>query len=403
MADRTPQAALGEIAAHPRGDDLARVVHTVAFAAADERRTSLGRSALDAAERLGLERQDAETSFGNVLAALEAADAAGLGQAGRALLSACVARGVALSPPESGEAEERVAEELLWLSAHTPADAFPALDVALEGRAAGIWEALGRIVRRIEEGQAPTLGRGEALLAAASLLSSESAAARAQVEAIAAQTRDPALARLVGEGAPARGAPQGASGSGSAGAAGELVSPPRDPVLLVLMALTGVLVVTGLWRLVRRYVLGWRQPATLDVSGAGIRVKSETSLLGRTIRSAEIHIPVDGVVRASREIRYPRLPLYAGVAALAVGSYAGAKLFVDGARTGSPELLGVGAIVVVVGLAIDYALTHVWGSARGRCRVVIVPRKGRALALGELDPSLADAALSRLTERATSA
>lgn len=397
MPDRSPHAALSEIGAHPRGDDLARVVHTVAFAAADERRASLGQSAADAAERLGLERAAAETSFGNVLEVLEAADAAGPREAGRSLLSALLARGVALAPPDGPEAEERVAEELLWLSAHTVADAFAALDAALGDRAAGIWQALGRIVRRIEEGQAPTMGRADAVLAAAVLSTSASPAARAQVEAIGAQSRDPAIARLFG------GASAPRVAGGDVAAAGELVPPPRSTWVLALLAVTGILVILSVGRFLRRHVLRWREPATLDVSGAGIRVTSETSLLGRTLKKAEVHIPLDGVSSASREVRYPRLPTYIGISALAIGSYAGAKLFVDGARSASPELLGVGAVVVLLGLGLDYAMTHIAGAARGRCRLVIVPKKGRAVALGELDPASADAALHRLAERAARA
>ena len=39
--DRSPQAVLDEIATLARGDDLARLVHTVAVAAADERRSRI--------------------------------------------------------------------------------------------------------------------------------------------------------------------------------------------------------------------------------------------------------------------------------------------------------------------------------------------------------------------------
>src|SRR5690242_8408495 len=57
----SPQAVLDEIAALPRGDDLARLVHTVAFAAADERRVTLGDGLAEVAERAGLTAEDAET------------------------------------------------------------------------------------------------------------------------------------------------------------------------------------------------------------------------------------------------------------------------------------------------------------------------------------------------------
>src|SRR5262245_1457064 len=101
----SPHDVLDEIAAHKRGDDLARLVHTVAFAAADERRSTLSDGLTEAADRANIRIEDAETRFGNVLHALERGDAEAAGSAPRALLSALLARGVALSPPEGGDAE----------------------------------------------------------------------------------------------------------------------------------------------------------------------------------------------------------------------------------------------------------------------------------------------------------
>src|SRR5580704_8639097 len=78
-ADSSPHDVLDEIAALDRGDDLARLVHAVAFAAADERRATLADGLAEIAERAGIKPEDAETRFGNVLQALErgGAEAAG--------------------------------------------------------------------------------------------------------------------------------------------------------------------------------------------------------------------------------------------------------------------------------------------------------------------------------------
>jgi len=95
-------------------------------------------------------------------------------------------------------------------------------------------------------------------------------------------------------------------------------------------------------------------------------------------------------------VRYPRIFLYAGLFALAVGSYLGVALFVDGARAGSPELLGIGALLVAGGIGLDFLLENAQSGLRGRCRVVLVPRKGRALAVADVDPGAADVALKRL-------
>src|SRR5262245_41041867 len=110
-ADPTPHAILDDLAAHPRADDLARLVHAVAFAAATEKRLRLADGLADAAARLGLAHADAETRFGHVLQAIEHGR-----PSDQALLGTLLARGVALSPPEGPDAEEHVAEVLLWMA-----------------------------------------------------------------------------------------------------------------------------------------------------------------------------------------------------------------------------------------------------------------------------------------------
>jgi len=382
------------------------LVHTVAFAAADERRTSLADGVGEAAAHLGVTVDVADTSYGNVLRVLEGAVGAEVGSASRMLLSAALARGVALAPPEDADAAERVAELLLWLAAHTAADVFPALDEALEGVgeepvAPSLWLAVGALVGSIEEGKLGHLGRAGALVAAAALSQSDSKAAREQRLELADSSRDPVVRALL---AP-RKESEDATGPLSDGherdsseviAKGELVAPPRGPIALALLAVTGMLLVVGLARGAGRWLLRLRRQAEVRVTAEGVTIESKTVLFGRTLRETRVHIPIEGLSRAMREVRYPRLASYVGIGALVVGSYFGIRFFIDGARSGSPELLGFGLLLVLLGLAVDYALCNLLPRARGRCRLLFVPRKGRALAIADVDPRLADAALSRL-------
>jgi hypothetical protein len=382
----SPHDVLDEIAALDRGDDLARLVHAVAFAAADERRATLADGLAEIADRAGIKPEDAETCFGNVLRALERGGAEAAGPATRALLSTLLARGVALSPPEGAEAQARVAEKLLWLSTHTSVDALAAVDAALGEGAAGLWTAVAALVRKVDAGAAPLVGRAGALLGAAALRESPCGAAREAVQALAAEVRDPIVRSLLGD----AGDP---GGSGAAVLTGEAASPPRNPVLLVLLGVTGVLAVLYAARLVGRLAFGYRRPAELRVTPRGVTLSSRTLLLGRTLREHQAVIPVEQLQKATREVRYPRLPLYAGLFALALGSYLGVRLFVDGARAGSPELLGIGALVLAAGVGLDFLLESAGSGLRGRCRLVLVPRRGPALAMSEVDPTAADAAL----------
>ena len=82
-----------------------------------------------------------------------------------------------------------------------------------------------------------------------------------------------------------------------------------------------------------------------------------------------------------------------------VGSYVGISLFVDGARAGSPELLAMGALLVALGVGLDFALSSWSSGRRGRCHLVVVPRKGPALAMGNVDIVAAEAALRQLMSK----
>jgi hypothetical protein len=123
-------------------------------------------------------------------------------------------------------------------------------------------------------------------------------------------------------------------------------------------------------------------------------------MLGRTLFDNATVIPRDGLVRVTREIRYPGLPMYAGLGALAVGSYIGVGLFVDGARAESPSMLVTGLLIAIAGLAIDFAMSSLLPGMRGRSRLLVVPRRGAPVCLADVDVALADRILGRLAKAA---
>lgn len=386
---------LDALSDHARGDDLARLVHTLAFAAFDEKRPVLSDGLGETMDRLGLAPADMETRAGHVGGALESGPAAR--PDGRALLGALLARGVALSPPEGLSADLHVAEALVWLAAHGGADALPYLDAVLPGRTDGLWRAVADVIERADEGALPAVGRAGAVVAAASLAVSPAPSAPAIARAVSAKVKDPAVKALLSGGGTAAPSPAPDAGAFPTGdLAGEMAPGPHGPVAFTLLAVTGLLFVARAARLAGRYIVRYRAPAELHVEDGGVTVKTRTELLGRTLRERETHIPRGSLLLVRREIRYPRLPLYAGLFALAVGSYLGVSVFVDGVRAGSPDLLGLGALIFGIGVALDFAISHLVPASRGRCRVVVVPRKGRAVAVTGLDPALADAALRKL-------
>jgi hypothetical protein len=79
----------------------------------------------------------------------------------------------------------------------------------------------------------------------------------------------------------------------------------------------------------------------------------------------------------------------------------GLSAFVDGVRSASPALLATGLLVVALGLSLDFVFSCVVPAARGRCRVLIVPRRGRQLCVGDVDQASADSMLGRLSRAAS--
>jgi hypothetical protein len=182
--------------------------------------------------------------------------------------------------------------------------------------------------------------------------------------------------------------------------AGEFVRRPRGSLVSALLGLTGVSLAAHVGGVVARRALAYRAPAELAVTEDGsVRVRWRVELLGRTLRDRCVLVPREGLVRATREVRYPGLALYAALLALVLGSYVGVSAFADGVRAGSPSLLLTGLVVAAIGLALDFALTSVLPGSRGRCRVILIPRSGAALCLGDVDARAADATLALLARR----
>jgi hypothetical protein len=363
------------LAADPHIGALAGAVRSVALAAAAAADGSFGRGG----GTLDVAADAAGTPYGDVRELLERGARSG---GDNQLLGALIALGIAHAPSELGRSE--LAGQLVWLAAHTPVDALIALDAALGDRAEAIWRDVAEVAVD------PARPRAEALTAAAALRVSPAPAAKRAAGDAAVRASDPLVASVLAE-----------SGQASA-LAGEITPPPRHPALTVLLAVTGILLVAHGVRLVGRFALAYKRPARVVLSERGLEVAHRIELLGRVLRDREMLVPFDNLARVTREVRYPRVGLYAGLLALALGTYFGLGLLVDGVRVpgGSPPLLGLGLLLIALGIGIDFALTTLSDGVRGRCRLVVEPRKGRRVCVGNLDPASADRMLAALATQA---
>ena len=398
-----PDALVGELAAHPHVDALAARVSSAALQAAEARQRELA-AKKDGSGGNGadLTRDQAETRLGNPLELLERG-------AQRPeeweLLSTLVALGISKLLPSAPESELELAGQLVWLATHTPCDALSRADAALGSKAPALWRAVARLVEEPALG-GPDFGRAETLVAAAAVRASSSAVAGTLRRELAAKLEDPLVRELLRDSElPLERRHQEPGDEqtheGAQELAGELAPAPRGPLTTALLAFTLLLFVVEVGRLLGRYALSYRRPALLRLSERGLELEHRTELLGKVLRERKTLMPLSALSSVTREVRYSRAGLYAGLVALTIGTYLGMGLLVDGVRVpgGSPPLLGLAVLLIVLGLAIDYGLSSVADSARGKCRIIVVPRKGRKLCVGDLDQQRADAMLRAVRER----
>lgn len=372
-------AAFDALAKHPRLDALAAFVGELARGASAARAWSGWPDGAGAkVEALGLTDVESETDYGDLRTVLRRGPET---EAEATLVQALAAHALASHPPSDDESTMRFASELLWLASETPFDALCLVDRALgEELAEATWSAIAARVRRSD---GPGGARGEGLLGATALANGASPFARKLAVRLRKELRDPWLRAALGR-------------DDGATVDGEMTPGPRSLFATLILGVTGILFFVSGARLFARVALAVKRPATLRIGASGIEIETRTEMLGRTLRERRIRIDRAGLARAAREVRYPRVAFYAGLVALALGSYLGVSLLVDGTRAASPSLLALGLVIVAVGVGIDFALAGLATSVQGKCRLVLVPRRGPAVAIDGLDRDVADRALEAL-------
>jgi len=387
MTDGIEARAFEAVSRHARFADLVALTRGVALRAATAR-ALVWKPLADAApesERGTLREEDAETDFGNAWTALErgprTADQ-------RALLRALWAHAVAEKRTPSSEDEDELAAQVTWLAAFTPFDATLLLDRALGEAGDAFWLALSERVSRIDSGDIEAASRSEVIAASLALRVSTSPAAAKQVAKLAERVSDPALKELLSR------------EDASFELRGEIEPAPRHPVVTVLLAVTGVLFVVAVVRLMARFALTYRRPAEVTLTSGSVHVRSRTLILGRTVRERDVMLARQGLIRAVREVRYARAAFYAGLFSLALGSVIGVRTFVDGVRAASPSLLFYGLVIVAAGIGLDFVLASLGTAKTGKCRVVLIGKDRVAVCVGNLDADQADRALTQLARPA---
>lgn len=294
---------------------------------------------------------------------------------------------LSLAEPDRGPAPQ-LAQDLVWLATNTGCDALSWLDAALGAEAAPFWQAIAALAEE-PSSNGDGVARAEAIVAAAALRASSSPEAQRLADELTRRTTDPIVVGLL------------SSPPGAPELRGELLPRPYGPLATALLAVTLVLFVLRAGRVIGGIVLGYRRPAQVTLSARGLELGYRIELLGRVLRDRTTLVPVSNLARVTREVRFSRAGMYAGLLALVLGSYLGVGLLIDGIRVAgtSPPLLGLALLLIVAGIVVDFALSTLSDAVRGKCRLVVVPRKGRTYCIGGLEPARADAMLSSVAEQ----
>ena len=397
--------AVAAARAHAHAAKISEVAADVAARVADAHSRHATATDIELiAQRVGLEPKDAQTDFGNVLAILERGTE---DPAERAIVAAFVAAGVVRSieaKPLTGE-ERRWAERLCYLAAHAGFDPFAAFPDGVDPKVLReLYRAVAEHARQIDLGKTPSADRAELLVAVAALADAVDALGPGDelaqvVSRLGADVADPTAARIIS--APAADAPATVVASAPSGASlkGHLAPLPRGPFLTFLFAISGWLVLRSLGILLARYVLSLKRDARIELTAQGLDIDAKVGLLGREMKKINAHYPATGLASITREVRFPSINVYVGLAALLLGTYTGVTFLAWGVPSQSPRLIAYGLLTLLLGVVLDLLITSLVPGVRGRCRIVVVPKRGSRVCIGGVDAAAADRLLNDLARR----
>lgn len=369
-----PLPSVRAVTALSRSDDWARVAWRALGDAARERSSTGGRAGTYASE-IGLAREAGVTPLGNVVDVLE--------RGPQNVQERDLARSIAGSAvrhaltTQTGSVDE-IVKVSIWLAAHSAFDASAELATHSENEAVtrALAECAGDATSAV-----PGM-RGESIVAAAVLSAMPEGPAASHVRQTAT---DPLVRRMLS--ANGRASSSAAAGAGASGAKnppvrgserieGDVERGPRAPWATTVLALSGVLFVIHVVRLVARFALRYRRSGEISLEGGQLHVHTKIEMLGRTLKESEATMPAAGLRRLARETTYPRLAFYGGLVSLSIGTAIGVWFLADGVRAASPTLLGWGLVAIVLGGAIDFWASSLSNHATGTARLVVEPVKG---------------------------
>ena len=137
---------------------------------------------------------------------------------------------------------------------------------------------------------------------------------------------------------------------------GELRPLPAVLWIRILQGLSLWTFAQALLRGISRFALGYRHCFALQATGRQLIVNHERRIFGRPFVRLRSVVPLDRIQELTWEKSGASPMFFAGLSALVLGTFVGARFITEGLRApgGAPWLLSVGALLVTLGLALDY-------------------------------------------------
>jgi hypothetical protein len=365
-----------EVRTHPARDALGALAFDVLSRLAEGKELVAGREHVEKrAAEYGVDRARAQTSAGNLLGVLERGAET---DTERAMVAAFAVHGLgqclASSPGEEAALVARFVRHTDGLEFATPDVVCPLVDALLPpAQAARFHRELAQAIVDDASGpmgataaaRARNAARLSALAASPSEAAARALAAVADTTAIDAATR--ALASAL------RG-----PASSTVRIRGRVARARRRGAAAVFAWASGWALLTWVARGIGS-LLGFRREAELSLGDRGVEIREERFVLGRKVGESVVTVALTSIVAAGREVRYPSLHLLVGAVALSIGVLVGGLFVLDGVRSGERGLLIAGALLVLVGAALDLALEVLVPGGRGRVSVDLAVHRGRML------------------------
>lgn len=171
---------------------------------------------------------------------------------------------------------------------------------------------------------------------------------------------------------------------------GRAVPPPARGFMRALMGVTGLGLLVNLWRLFARYALGRHRSARVVVQDGHLTVHELQHTGGAQTEVAQESFPRPSVLSARLEVRYPALPLLAGMFSLGVGVVLGIIWLLDGIQGEFTPWIAAGVGVLLLGLGLDLGLTTLASSMPSQATLVLYLPGERVVRLVGCDPERAE-------------